>query len=95
VTDIPPLVTKHFVTLRFPWDLGAHPLTEYKKRSSQRGKPYRKVPVVIHMRQGPAKMEFEYSVVGEKRGAANSVDFHALMMDFSASDWEVETMYGE
>lgn len=30
------------------------------------------------MKQGPAKMEFEYSVGKEKRGQAQSVDFHDL-----------------
>lgn len=80
--------------MRFPWDLQAHPLTDYKKRSSRRGKPYRKVTVVIHMRQGPAKMEFEYSVKGEKRASANSIDFQELLLDCGEPEWEdVETVF--
>jgi hypothetical protein len=33
------------------------------------------------MRQGPAKMEFSYSVDGENRGSAESVDFRDLQME--------------
>lgn len=78
--------TKHFVTLSFPWDLQAYPLTAYKQRKSLKGKPYRKVPLVIHMRQGPAKMEFCYGVNGEKRGLADSIEFQELHLDHARGD---------
>ena len=48
------------------------------KNKSLKGRAYRKLRTTIHMKQGPAKMEFEYSVGNEKRGEAQSVNFHDL-----------------
>jgi hypothetical protein len=46
------------------------------------------------MIQGPAKMEFHYSVGKEKRGEAQSVNFHDLAMD-SGDDLDSDTDDGE
>jgi hypothetical protein len=50
------------------------------------------------MVQGPAKMEFHYSVDGEKRGEAQSVNFHDLAVgsdDYFRDDLDSDTDYGE
>jgi hypothetical protein len=46
------------------------------------------------MVQGPAKMEFHYSVGKERRGEAQSVNFHDLATD-PGNDLDSETDDGE
>lgn len=46
------------------------------------------------MKQGPAKMEFEYSVGNEKRGEAQSVNFHDLGTE-SGDDLDSDTDDGK
>ena len=70
------------VSLQFEWDLVRYPVTTFVRRTSTKeGRSYRQIPVTIHMVQGPAKMEFYYSVEGERRGEAQSVDFHDLAVE--------------
>jgi hypothetical protein len=70
--------TKPFVVIDFNWDLMRYPLTDLPRRTSLKGRSWRSIPITIHMIQGPARMEFHYSVAGEKRGEAQSVNFHDL-----------------
>ena len=46
------------------------------------------------MKQGPAKMEFEYSVENEKRGETQSVNFDDLGTE-SGDDLDSDTDDGE
>ena len=86
--------TEPFVSIEFPWDLKRYPYKVLPKNKSLKGRSYRKLRTTIHMKQGPAKMEFEYSVENEKRGETQSVNFDDLGTE-SGDDLDSDTDDGE
>jgi hypothetical protein len=60
------------ISVLFEWDVKRYPPTDYRARRAPDGRTYRRLPYAINIVQGPAKMEFSYSVDGVVRGEAQS-----------------------
>jgi hypothetical protein len=70
-----PLDVQDLVKIQFGWDVRKYPLTDYPPQISTDGFPYRILNYTINMVQGPAHVEFTYSVDGRSRGVAASVEY--------------------
>jgi hypothetical protein len=70
-----PLDVQDLVKIQFGWDVRKYPLTDYPPQISADGFPYRILNYTINMVQGPAHVEFTYSVDGRNRGVAASVEY--------------------
>jgi len=78
-------VTSKIVSVVFEWDVKLYPPTDYEARQAPDGRTYRQLPFVINIVQGPAKLEFSYSVDGVIRGEARSVEYTSSIVTYSAS----------
>lgn len=73
------------VSVVLEWDVKLYPPTDYEARQAPDGRTYRRLPYVINILQGPAKLEFSYSVDGVVRGEARSVEYTSSFVTYSAS----------
>lgn len=79
--DRPTSKTRSFATVRIPWDLDKFPKEAMKLRTSPKGKKYREMEFVLHMKQSMAGMQFSYSLKGQFCDDLVKVDFHSLPKD--------------
>lgn len=59
----------------FEWDVKKHPPKDLERGESPTGRTWYALVYVVNIVQGPAKLEFSYSVDGVKRGEAQSVEY--------------------
>ena len=63
------------VDIVFDWDVKKYPPRALKSGQSPDGRKWYKLHYVINIVQGPAKLDFSYSVGGVKRSEAKSVEY--------------------
>ena len=69
----------------FEWDVKLYPPTGYEAQQAPDGRTYRQLPYDINIVQGPAKLEFSYSVDGVVRGEARSVEYASSIVTYAAA----------
>jgi hypothetical protein len=78
-------VVSEAVSVVFEWDMKLYPPTDYEAQQSPDGRTYRRLRYAINIAQGPAKMEFSYSIDGVVRGKAQSVEYTSSIVTYAAS----------
>jgi hypothetical protein len=66
------------VDIVFEWDVRKYPPKDLEPGKSPTGRTWYKLHYVVNIVQGPAKLDFSYSVDGIKRGEAQSVEYSSL-----------------
>ena len=79
------VVIREMVSVVFEWDVKPYSSIDYEEQQSPDGRTYRRLNYVINIVQGPAKIEFSYSVDGVVRGKARSVEYTSGIVTYAAS----------
>jgi hypothetical protein len=66
------------VEIVFEWDMKRYPPTNLAARTSSSGRTWYQLDYTVEITQGPAKLDFSYSVNGIKRGDAQSVEYSSM-----------------
>jgi hypothetical protein len=66
------------VDIVFEWDVKKYPPTNLAAYNSLSGRTWYQLDYTIEITQGPAKLDFSYSVGGIKRGDAQSVEYSSM-----------------
>jgi hypothetical protein len=68
------------VDIVFEWDVRKYPPNALKAGKSPTGRTWYKLLYEVNIVQGPAKLDFSYSVDGVKRGEARSVEYSSVSL---------------
>jgi hypothetical protein len=66
------------VDIVFEWDVRKYPPKDLEPGKSPAGRTWYKLDYDVNIVQGPAKLDFSYSVDGVKRGEAQSVEYSSV-----------------
>jgi hypothetical protein len=68
------------VDIVFEWDVRKYPPTALESGKSPTGRTWYILHYDVNIVQGPAKLDFSYSVDGVKRGEAQSVEYSSVSL---------------
>ena len=66
------------VDIVFEWDVKKYPPTNLAPHVNSYGRTWYQLDYTVEITQGPAKLDFSYSVEGIKRGDAQSVEYSSM-----------------